>query len=342
MMLPKALLAATALAWAVPAHAGETLDAIRQAGTLTCAVVTDLDDYSEADTHGNLSALGADVCRAVAAVVLGDAGKALFLSLPDEPSGLAAVRDRKAYLLLGATPNPVTGGSYGLTFGPPIFFDGQGVLAAKDSGIAALADLGGRHLCFISNSPAERTLYDALEPRLREPEVRFPYSERGEMEAALVGGHCDAITGDISWLANVRAAFHAQVSRFTVLPETVSLDPVSPASRAGDPQFAAVVAWTVWALLQAEEHGMTRANAGSLHGSADLVVQRLTGELPWIGKALGVPDDGFRRAIEAVGNYGEIYERDVGAGSVLRLPRGRNALASKGGLMWTLPVEPPL
>jgi len=343
MMLLKTLLVAGLLAGvAHAAHAGETVDAVRGAGTLTCAVVTDLDDYSEAGTHGNLSALGADLCRAVAAVVLGDAGRARFLSLPDEPSALAAVRDRKADLLLGATPDPVTGGRYSLAFGPPVFFDGQGALVAKDSGIASLADLGGRHVCFISNSPAEQTLYDALEPRLHEPEARFPYSERGEMEAALVGGHCDAITGNVSWLANVRVAFHAQVSRFTVLPETISLDPVTPAYRAGDPQFASVVAWTVWALLQAEEHGVTQANAGSLHGSADPVVRRLTGELPWIGKALGVPDDGFRRAIEVVGNYGEMYERDIGAGSALGLPRGRNALASQGGLMWALPVEPGL
>ncbi len=340
-MLSKVLLSAALLAWATPAaHAGETLDAVRRAGTLTCAVVADLDDYSEADTHGNLSALGADICRAVAAVALGDAAKARFLPLPDEPGGLAAIRDRKADLLLGATPNPMVGGLYGLAFGPPIFFDGQGVLVAKGSGIASLADLGGRYVCFISSAPAEQVLYDAIEPGLATPVVRFPYSERGEMEAALVGGHCDAITGDISWLANVRAAFHAQVSRFTVLPETASLDPLSPAYRAGDPQFASLVAWTTWALLQAEEHGMTRANAGSLGESADPVAQRLLGATPWIGKALGVPDDAFRRAIEAVGNYGEIYERDVGEGSALGLPRGRNALASKGGLMWALPVEP--
>ncbi len=344
MTSPKTLLAVALMAWSAhaahAAHAGGTLDAIRESGTLTCAVVTDLDDYSEADTHGNLSALGADVCRAVAAVALGDPGKAMFLSLPDEPSGLAALRDRKADLLLGVTPDPVTGGRYGVAFGPPIFFDGQGVLVAKDSGIASLADLAGRHVCFISGSPAEQTLYDAIEPRLPKPEVRFPYSERGEMEAALVGGHCDAITGDVSWLANVRVAFHAQVSRFTVLPETASLDPVSPAYRAGDASLASVVGWTVWALLQAEEHGVTQANAGSLHGSADPVVRRLTGELPWIGRELGVSDAGFRRAIEAVGNYGELFERDVGMGSRLELPRGRNALASRGGLMWALPIQP--
>ncbi len=104
--------------------------------------------------------------------------------------------------------------------------------------------------------------------------------------------------------------------------------------------MASVVSWTVWALLQAEEHGVTQANAETMRKSADPIVQRLTGTAPWIGKALGVPDDGFLHAIEAVGNYGEMYDRDVGEDSPLKLPRGRNALASRGGLMWALPVEP--
>ncbi len=333
--------AAASPAPTVPAAApGATLAAVRAAGALRCAVVTDVDDYSEADTHGNLSALGADVCRALAAEALGDPARALFLSLPDEPSALAALRDGRADVLLGATPNPVTAGVYGVAFGPPMFFDGQGFLVARSSGIATPADLAGRRVCFINASPPERGLYDALEPRLAASELRFPFSERGEMEAALVGGHCDAITGDVSWMANVRAAFHAQVERFAVLPDTITLDPMSPATRTGDAQWAALVDWTVWALLQAEEHGITQANAEAMRRSTDPVVRRLTGGLPWIARSLGVGEDAFRLAIEAVGNYGEIYDRDVGEGSPLHLPRGRNALASRGGLMWALPVAP--
>ncbi len=333
---------------AAPGHAaaaaadapGPTLAAIRKAGALRCGVVVDEDDYSEADTHGNLSALGADLCRALAAEALGDPARALFLSSSDEPDALAALRDGRVDVLFGATPHPVVAGVYGVAFGPPMFFDGQGFLVPRNAGIATPADLAGRNVCFINASPPERGLYDALEPRLATPEARFPFSERGEMEAALVGGHCDAITGDISWMANVRAAFHAQVERFAVLPDPITLDPMSPATRTGDAQWASLVDWTVWALLQAEEHGITRANAEAMRASTDPVVRRLTGELPWIARSLGVGEDAFRLAVEAVGNYGEIYDRDVGKDSPLQLPRGRNALASQGGLMWALPVEP--
>ena len=332
---------AAATLWFVAAQqarAGATLDAVRAAGTLTCGVVTDVDDYSEADTHGNLAAFGGDLCRAMAAEIFGDASRARFLSLPDEPAGLAAVRDGRAAVLFGATPNPVIGQAYHLRFGPPIFFDGQGFLVSKTSGITKLTDLAKRNVCFINASPPEQTLYDALEPLLAEKENHFPYSERGEMEVALFDGHCDAITGDISWMANVRASLHAHVSRFTVLADTISVDPLAPAYRTGDPQWSSLVDWTVWSLLQAEAHGITQANVAQMREDDDAVVRRLTGAIPWIGKALGIADDGFAQAIRAVGNYGEIYQRDI-AGP-LELPRGRNELATKGGLMWALPVEP--
>jgi len=229
---------------------------------------------------------------------------------------------------------------YGEAFGPPIFFDGQGFLVSKDSGIKTLDDLSKRHVCFINASPAEAVLYDELEPKLKEPEVHFPYSERGEMEVALTAGHCDAITGDVSWLANAQASFHGMTALFTILPDTVTIDPLSPVYRNADPEFASLVNWTVWVLLQAEAHGITQANAKTLHDSTDPVIRRLVGATPWIGKAFGVSDNAFLNAITAVGNYGEIYERNVGANSKLKLPRGRNALASKGGLMWALPIEP--
>ena len=322
------------------ARAGTTLDKVRAAGSLTCGVVSDEDDYSEADTHGNLTALGADMCRALAAEIFADAGRARFLTLRDEPEGLRAVRDGKVDILFGATPNPVIGQVYKAAFGPPIFIDGQGFLVANRSHVRTVADLAGKLVCFISAAPPERTLYDVLDPQLRIPTAHFPFSERGEMEVAMMDGHCDAITGDISWMANIRASFGKRADAFTVLPDAITTDPVSPAFRDGDPQWAALASWTVWALLQAEAHGVTQANVAAMRTSADPVIQRLAGGMPWIGKALGISDDGFAHAIAAVGNYGEIYRRDVGDGSALHLARGRNQLALKGGTLWALPVEP--
>lgn len=342
LLMPPLGLAAALLFVTTP-HASTphaTLDTIRAAGTLQCGVVSDEDDYSEADRHGDLTALGADFCRALAAEVFGDAARVRFLTLRDEPDGLSALRDHRIDVLFGATPNPVTGRVYRSVFGPPIFFDGQGFLVSRRSGIVSAAGLAGRHVCFINASPPEQLLYDALEPHLRPHEANFPFSERGEMEVALLDGHCDAITGDISWMANVRAAYGNRAADFTILPDTISTDPFSPAVRDDDSQWKSVVDWTVWTLLQAEAHGVTRANVAAMRNSTDVIARRLAGATPWIAGSLGLHDNAFAHAISAVGNYGEIYERDVGDASALHLPRGRNRLAERGGLMWALAVEP--
>ena len=323
-----------------PAHATATLDKVRSAGTLTCGVNKDEDDYSEADRHGDLTKLGADLCRALAAEIFGNGDRARFLTLRDEPEGLRAVRDGRIDVLFGATPDPVIGQIYKAAFGPPIFIDGQGFLVANRSGIRTVADLAGKLVCFINAAPPEQMLYDALDPHLRIPTAHFPFSERGEMEVAMMDGHCNVITGDISWMANIRASFGRRADGFAVLPDTITTDPFSPAFRDGDPQWASLVSWTVWALLQAEEHGVTRANVVAMRTSTDPIARRLAGTTPWIAKALGIGDDGFAHAIAAVGNYGELFDRDVGAGSRLQLPRGRSQLAVKGGLLWALPVEP--
>ena len=323
-----------------PAHAGTLLEKVKTAGSLTCGVVSDEDDYSEADRHGDLTKLGADFCRALAAELFEDAGRARFLTLRDEPEALRAVRDGKVDILFGATPDPVIGQIDKVAFGPPIFFDGQGFLVSKRSGVQTIAGLAGKLVCFINAAPPEQTLYDALDPHLKMPTAHFPFSERGEMEVAMMDGHCPIITGDVSWLANIRAGFRNRGDAFTLLPDTISIDPFSPAYRASDQQWAALVSWTIWALLQAEEHGVTQANVSAMRTSADPVVRRLAGATPWIGKALGISDNAFAHAIAAVGNYGEIYDRDVGSTSRLQLPRGHNRLAIDGGLMWSLPIEP--
>lgn len=339
--LTLACLALALVAWTTPsASAQQTLQSVRKAGVVTCGVIADEDDYSEADTHGDLTALGADYCRAVSAEIFGDPTHARFLTLPDEPSARAKLRDGKIDVLFGATPDPLIGAVYHLAYGPPLLIDGQGFLVSDRSGVKSIQDLSGKRVCFINAAPPEQTLYDALEPRLKTPELRFPYSERGEMEIALLDGHCDAITGDVSWMANVRASFGKRRAEFSILPETISIDPFSPAYRTDDPQWAALIDWTVWTALQAEIHGIDHQSFARMRQSKELVVQRLLGTTPWIAKALGLRDDAFAHAILWVGNAKEIYDRDVGENSRLQLPRGKSAPIQKGGVLWALPAEP--
>ena len=161
------------------------------------------------------------------------------------------------------------------------------------------------------------------------------------MNVALEDGHCDATAGDVSLMANVRNSFDKRAAHFHVLDAVLSTDPFSPAYRLGDTQWAALVDWTIWAPLQAEIHGIDHSTLPKLGDSTDPVVKRLLGHEPWIGRSLGIDDTGFTKALEQVGNAEEIFDRDVGAHSELKLPRGRSAPVERGGALWSLPVQSP-
>ncbi len=167
----------------------------------------------------------------------------------------------------------------------------------------------------------------------------YPFEEQGEMEAAFYTNQCEVYTADITQLAVTRAKFRALAKNFVILPERISEDPLAPAYRLDDPQWAAVVTWTINALIQAEESGVSRANLAASRAGTDPVVQRLLGAKGHIGHALGLADDWAARAIAAVGNYGEMFDRDLGAGSRLKLDRGVNALSTKGGLLYAWPIR---
>jgi len=175
--------------------------------------------------------------------------------------------------------------------------------------------------------------------------VPFPFQEEGEMEAAFATGNCGALAGDRTRLAETRALLAEHGKSTRLLPETISKDPLAAAVRDDDPQWAAIVNWVMEALVQAEESGLTRANVSSMHAGAarskgsDPTLWFLLGESHQVGSGLGLEDDWVAQVIEETGNYGEIYERDLGSGSVLKLPRGENALREHGGLMMALPPK---
>ena len=324
------------LALAAPAWAGPVLDRVKQGQTLACGVIAVPEDYGKADMHGTLDVFGSDLCRAVAVAVVGDAAKVVVRFFPDERHGFDAIKAGKLDVLFGASLSSSAEETYGLKFGRPVFYDAEGLLVRRDNGIASFSDLAGKPVCFIGNTRGEDVLHSE-EVKRGVTLLPFPFEEDGEMNVALLRDHCAAIISSVTRLANTRASFHAQVKDFVVLPDRLSLDPVAPAFADGDPQWAAIVDATMNALLIAEAAHIGKAKSSVLRTTEDPTLRVLGGFVP--GVAQSVVDDRWAiRAIAAVGNFGEIYDRDLGPGTEMDLPRGINALWNQGGLM--VPVSP--
>jgi general L-amino acid transport system substrate-binding protein len=311
---------------------------VRAAGRLACGIVAAEPERNKEDRHFGLEDLDRAVCRAIAVAALGSNARAEFTAYDSELAAFIGVQKGAVDLVVGVTPGPTAAWAHHLRFGPPIFYDAQGVMVERGKGITSLKGLAGRLVCVIDGTEAQ----EVLGATMRAQGIayhQFPFQEEGEMDAALVIDYCAAVTADLSQLAEKRASFHGRGRDFVILPETLSLDPVALAYRDGDPQWAAIVDWTVYALVQAEASGITAADVTAIRSDADPTVQRLLGTDFAAGRALGLGHDWAVQVIAAVGNYAQIYERTVGAGSSLHLPRGLNALWTEGGLMYPLPFR---
>lgn len=315
------------------AEAETGLDHVRTAATLSCGVLTVPADYGKADVHGALADFGADLCRAVAAAVLGDATRITVAGFPDEKHGFNALEAGRIDLLMGASPSHAMEIVHGLRFTHAAFIDAEGLMVDRQSGIRSFADLAGKQVCFIGGTRAEDVLVSES-ARRKIKILPFPFEEDGEMEVAFLTGHCNAIFSSLSRLAQTRASFRGRSKDFVILPDPLSLEPMAPAIRAGDPQWAAVVDATLDALLTAEQNGITRADAAALRTSDDPLLHSLSGLVPGIDRN-AVGPGWASRAVAAVGNFGEVFDRDIGPGSALNLDRGLNALWTRGGLMPT-------
>ena len=318
---------------AAPVSRG-VLDIVKATNTLTCGVIREEEDYSKADTHGNRAALDRDICKGLASAVLGDKGKVIFATYPDEPTAIRALSDGKVEVIATATPSFTNMIVFHAGFSPVVFFDGQGFLVNRSSGITDVKQLDSKKVCFIdeTTNAVHLPLYGAREKIKFFP---FPFEEQGEMEAAMYTANCAAMTTDITQLANTRARFNSRAKEFVLLPQIISKDPLAVAYRSGDVQWAAVVDWTIAALIQAEESGLTTANVDlQRETTADPAVQLFFSKSSSMGTSLGLDADWAVRAVKSVGNYGELYERDLGSGSPLQIPRGMNALWSQGGLIY--------
>jgi general L-amino acid transport system substrate-binding protein len=332
-----ALLAAGALA-SVPAHAGKTIDTIKQRGQMVCGVNPGLAGFSIADSQGNWTGLDVDVCKAVAASLLGDATKIKWTPLSAQQRFTALQSGEIDMLSRNTTWTLTRDASLGLHFAGVTYYDGQGFMVPKKTKITSAAKLKGATVCVQSGTTTEKNLTDYSKAmKLNIKPVVFETQEA--TNKAYFAGRCQAYTTDASGLASVRNKEATNPDDHVILPELISKEPLGPSVRRGDDEFFAIVKWVVYALLEAEEYGITQANVDQMKTSTDPVVQRILGTSEDTGKLLGLDKDWAYRAIKAVGNYGEVFERNVGPKSSLKLPRGANNLWNKGGLMYAPPIR---
>ena len=329
------LLATCLLACSSLAH-GQTLESVRAAKRLECGAVMGVDDWNGEDLHGNLSALEAEVCRAVAVALLGDATAATIQTFPAEPEALNALKAGAIQLAIGVTPSASTAVRFGVGFGPPIFYDSQRLMVSKRSGVTELAGLRDKLICALDTTPPERVLREEMTAR-GVPYGLMAHSEQGEMDAAVAVRRCEAATAMESRLAQSRAGFRGPTSDFVFLPERFGLSPVVPAYRYGDQTFGLVVDWTIGALIEAEALGITQDNVAASAKRDDLRAELLLGRDFATAQALGLAHDWAAKVIAATGNYGEIFQRTTGR--PYHLDRGLNALWTEGGLMHPPPMK---
>jgi general L-amino acid transport system substrate-binding protein len=330
-------LAAGLLLAGAAASQAATLDTVKQRGQLVCGVSTGFAGFSVPDSQGNFRGIDADYCRAVAAAVLGDAGKVRFIGLTAQNRFTALQSGEVDVLLRNSTQTFLRDASIGLNAGPVNFYDGQGFAVKREAGVTKLAELNGATVCVAQGTTHEVTLGDyARANNLTFQPVVFERVDT--MYQAFFSGRCDAMTQDASALAGA-VSVAPNPSDYMVLAETVSKEPLGPFTRNGDDQWANIIGWVHYGLVEAEELGITQANADQQVRGPNPTAQRLLGQAGEFGSRIGLDNGWMLAAVKAVGNYGEIFERNVGSGSPLKLSRGLNGLWNQGGLMYAIPFR---
>jgi len=333
------VVAALGAVLAAPAHAGKTLDAVKARGQVVCGVNTGLAGFSAADSNGKWTGLDVDVCRAVAAAVLGDGEKVKYVPLNAQARFTALQSGEIDVLSRNTTFTLTRDASLGLTQTAVTYYDGQGFMVPVKSKLKSAKQLKGQTVCVQSGTTTEKNLTDYSKANgLNIKPIVFEKLEAAE--GAYFAGRCVAYTTDASGLASTRNKVAKNPADHIILPELISKEPLGPMVRRGDDEWTTIVKWTIYGLLEAEEAGVTTANVDDLKTSSkDPVIGRLLGSTEDTGKLMGLDKEWLARAVKTTGNYGEIFERNVGPKSSLQLPRGLNNLWNKGGVQYAPPVR---
>jgi general L-amino acid transport system substrate-binding protein len=318
------------LAAAAPVSAGPTLDAVRRNGLVRCGVSTGVAGMSQPDTAGVWRGFDADVCRAVAAALFGDAAKVRFVPTTAQ-SRFTALQSGEVDMLTRTTALTLARDSQmGLTITVPHFFTGQGVLVRRSASIERAEQLDGATFCATQGSEIERNLSDwARQRNLRITTI--PFDTPPTILQAFLAGRCDAISNDLINLAANRAASPSPQD-LVLLPDIIFKEPHGVLVRSGDAEWAALTRWAVFALIQAEEMGLTRENVARIRETTqDPKIRRFLGLTENVGTGWGLPASWAFEVVRQVGNYGEVFQR--GPGSVLGMDRGPNRPWTEGGLL---------
>lgn len=331
-----ALAGATVLAG--PAWAGPTLDKIKQAGMFSCGVQTGVAGFAQPDSQGVYSGFNVDICKAISAALFGDPGKVKYVPLTTQQR-FTALQSGEVDILSNNTTWTLTRDTdLGLNFAPVVFYDGQGFMVAKKLNVKSAKELNGATICVQPGTTTELNMADYF--RSNKMEFKPVVIEKiDEAVAAFFSGRCDAFTTDSSALAAIRVGRASNPDDYVILPERISKEPLAPVVRHGDDQWHDVVDWAIYTLILAEEKGITKTNVDDMLKSDDPDIKRMLGVTPGMGKALGLDEKWAYNEIKALGNYGEIFDRHLGAGSPLKLDRGLNALWTKGGLQYAMPIR---
>jgi general L-amino acid transport system substrate-binding protein len=332
------LSAVTLLGAAGAVQAGATLDAVKKKGFVQCGVSDGLPGFSYVDAQGRYLGIDVDVCRAVAAAVFGDAGKVRYSPLTAKERFTALQSGEIDVLSRNTTWTSSRDSAMGLNFTGVTYYDGQGFLVNKSLGVSSAKELDGATVCIQAGTTTELNLADYFRANgLKYTPITYDTSD--ESAKSLESGRCDVLTSDQSQLYAQRIKL-AKPDEYVVLPEVISKEPLGPLVRQGDEEWFDIVRWTLFSMLNAEELGIDSKNVEQMvKNTKSPDVARLLGVEGEYGKDLKLPRDWAVQIVKQVGNYAEIFERNIGSGSELKIERGLNALWNQGGVQYAPPVR---
>jgi len=334
------MIAATALAGlsvSALATADKTLDLVKKRGYIQCGVSTGLPGFSNPDAKGNWQGLDVDICRAAAAAVLGDAQKVKFTPLTAKERFTALQSGEIDILSRNTTWTQTRDTSLGLNFAGVNYYDGQGFMVSRELGVNSALELDGAAVCIQSGTTTELNLADYFRfNNMSYEPIVFDTSD--QTVKGFESGRCDVLTSDQSQLYALRIKL-AEPTKALVLPEVISKEPLGPVVRQGDDQWFNIVKWSLFATLNAEELELTSANIDTKKSSKNPAIARFVGAGSDLGKNLGLSANWAYNIVKQVGNYDEIFQRNVGADSPLKISRGHNALWNDGGFQYAPPIR---